>query len=288
MTLNLREYEADCHTQVIDLKSVASTARRALDDVKYRSHDVEPDQRVEGYIRALNERGQFGVVVYSNNELVVPGISEDFSFMFNPSDISFMDHIVTDGESNYWDSLETKVPDGTKKEILMTFQAHAYAVIAFEHCIPVICVDATFVRYRGEKYVLLAATYSTTENSLVTMCYGTAEKETESSWKFFLINLRQTIKTFCPSIEWKKLVFMNDRHIGILKGVKQYFPECHHLYCTYHILGNLNLKHPKIDYYWKAVDAKSEDVFNQYCKMIIGKEKKRRGKKGEKKGKKKR
>jgi len=123
----------------------------------------------------------------------------------------------------------------------MTFQACATAVYAFQFSIPVICIDAA---------------YKTTINRLVTMCFGTAPSESDGSWCFFMANLRQTLRKFCPNLTIKNVVFMSDRHSSIAKSISYHFPKCHHLLCTIHILRNLT-KHRKIfsKAFWNAVEA---------------------------------
>ena len=90
------------------------TLIRAFNNFKHESPLGEPDKRVEDYIRSLNLNEQFGVVLYSNNELVVPGVGKDGKdvkkvFMLENG---FMKHrIVSRGCIKYWvlfDDCKTK------------------------------------------------------------------------------------------------------------------------------------------------------------------------------------
>ena len=134
---------------------------------------LEQDQQVEDYLQSLNRNGQYGVMLYSNNDLIVP--SPDGSTCIKKSLI--LDNasrqfcsFQPDSTRPFWDSL----PEGETEEkpvsISMTFQAVPF-------CIPVICLDACTIRSYHTRGVMLAATVATTDKKLLTFCVGTAKKE---------------------------------------------------------------------------------------------------------------
>ena len=206
---------------------------------------LESDQRVEDYIKNLNRNDQYGVVLYSNNELIVPGPTKDDDCearVYIPGRTLVTVPPLETGLC-YWHSLERKVPvpEGKKKNILMTFEAVEAAVFAFQYSFPVICVDACTIKCPHVSAVLMTATFETTDGRLLTMCYGTAPSESNQSWSFFLLNLRQALQKYCHSLRsYDQVVFMSDRHKGILKGVSTHFPSSKHLYCIFHLLLNLS------------------------------------------------
>ena len=123
-------------------------------------------------------------------------------------------HVLSRFETSW--NLHPEREVGTeKKSINMTFQAVADAMRAFQYSIPVIFLDACTISSYHAGGVLLSATFATTEFNLLTMCVGTAERESVASWEFFLANLRHSLLKFCPELKWDKLVFMSDRHLGI-------------------------------------------------------------------------
>jgi len=122
-----------------------------------------------------------------------------------------------------------------KKSIVFVFEAIEDVVVAYQFSIPVICLDACFIKCPNTTTVLMSATFKTTDGHLLTMCYGTASCENNQSWCFFLMNLRQVLKKYCPKIVWSKIVFMSDRNPSIIMAVKAHFPESYHLYCCVYI-----------------------------------------------------
>ena len=76
------------------------------------------------------------------------------------------------------------------------------------------------------------------------------------------------LSKYCPNTDWSKLVFISDRHRGILSGIKKHFPEAHHLYCVVHILRNLFTKGMNVFQYWQAVEATNKEEFEAACANI--------------------
>ena len=70
---------------------------------------------------------------------------------------------------------------------------------------------------------MLTTTLATTDSKPLTMCVGTAENESKSSWEFFLIDLGHSLMNSIPESKQENLVFMSDRHTGIIDGVEKWF-----------------------------------------------------------------
>ena len=224
---------------------------------------LRSDQRIESFMKYLNQHNQFGVLLYSNGDLVVPGARNgQLLKSYQPVDVSgvFMQDAPRT-EDHYWDALPDKIPSDDKKAVFLTFEAIADAVYAYQFSIPVICLDACFTKTPGKRTVLLAATFQTTDGHLMPMCYGTAPSESDASWGFFLVNLREALMRFCEPLEWNRIVFMSDRHPSIAKGIKAHFPDSHHLFCVVHIHRNLACHRPDNTAFWDAVEAETAEVF---------------------------
>jgi len=146
----------------------------------------------------------------------------------------------------------------------MTFEADSAAVHAFQFSFPVICLDACFTTCGSSSSVLLTATFKATNGRLLTMAAGTASKETAYSWCLFLVNLRQVLIKCCSlaNLDWNAVVFMSDRHSGLLSGISTHFPECKHLYCVIHLLRNLRGLLMEESSFWKAVQATTKQEFD--------------------------
>ena len=99
------------------------------------------------------------------------------------------------------------------------------------------------------------------------MCFGTGPKETNESWGFFLLNLRQALQTFRLGIDCSEIVFMSDRHPGIINGVKSIFPNSKHIYCTVHLERNLSIQEKKGISFWDAVEATNQQEFDKACEV---------------------
>jgi len=249
------------------------TVFRVVRDLKQTSKKgiLEADQRVEDYIRHLNRHDQYATLLYSNGILVVPGsCKDDDSQMIQCEtgyDILFSRAYHSVAE-RFWDALPRQVLKTGDKTIYMTFEAASSAVSAFQFSLPVICLDACRIKCPNMKAVLLAATFQTTEGHLLSMCYGTAPGESIESWCFFLMNLRQVLRKDCPQIDYRSIVFMSDRHNGIIKGVEQHFPESKHLFCVMHLLRNLYTSRMQIATFWEAVEATDEELFQKACRRL--------------------
>ena len=149
----------------------------------------------------------------------------------------------------------------------MTFEAVTLAVESYLLSFPVICLDACTIKSPNTSAVLLTASYGTTNGHLLSMCFGTAPTESNESWGFFLLNLRQVLCRY--AVDWSKVVFMSDRHRGLLHGVKTHFPESRHLFCVVHLLRNIFGAGLKTSFFWSAVEATTEKEFNESLASLI-------------------
>ena len=137
----------------------------------------------------------------------------------------------------------------------MTFQAISAAVTAYHYSIPVISVDACTIKCSHIRAVLMSATFQTTDGHLLSMCFGTASESNES-WCFFMMNLRQALTKYCTTMpSYRQIVFVSDRHKSIVKGVEAFFPESKHIYCVVHLKRNITSSGLESKFFWRAVEA---------------------------------
>ncbi|XP_026378353.1 uncharacterized protein LOC113272771 [Papaver somniferum] len=91
---------------------------------------------------------------------------------------------------------------------------------------PMIYLDATFLigRFRG---TLMAATCVNGNDGFYPYAFANND-----NWFWFLDNLQQVVDD-------RPIVFLSDRHEGLLQGIPRAFPGSYHSYCFYHIKCNL-------------------------------------------------
>lgn len=65
------------------------------------------------------------------------------------------------------------------------------------------------------------------------LAMGIVSHENESNWSWFLSHLKEMLN------EDRSLVFMSDRHWGLLLGVPKVFPSSYHSYCLLHMEQNI-------------------------------------------------
>ena len=216
------------------------------------------------------------MILYLNGRLLVP--SPDGSFLVKHLELDKdKDQLCPkpfDEMVHYWDSLPEGGTETDGMCIRMTFQAIAAAVKAIPYCIPVICLGACTIRSYHTRGVMLAATIATMEMKLLTFCVGTALKENIPTWDFFLANLRQVLTKFCPGLDLSKLVFMSDRHEGIIQGIDNHFHDSHHLFCVVHLIRNMGLSKENRQYLWRTCESETEEEFKKTsnnCYFVVTK-----------------
>lgn len=93
-------------------------------------------------------------------------------------------------------------------------------------------MDGTFLkgRYGG---VLLVATAQDANRHVYPIAFAVVDAETESSWDFFLKNLRIVV----PDCD--EQVFVSDRNPSIKTGIWTNYPLSKHGICIYHLKQNV-------------------------------------------------
>ncbi|XP_012838824.1 PREDICTED: uncharacterized protein LOC105959301 [Erythranthe guttata] len=112
------------------------------------------------------------------------------------------------------------------------FFAFEGSLSGFKACRPMLALDGTFLsgKHRG---IHLSALAKDSENGLFPVAFGIVNEETDDNWAYFLRHLKTAIGTD------RVLTFLSDRNHGILRGVKEIFPDCGHIFCLVHLQNNL-------------------------------------------------
>ncbi|KAG7536838.1 Zinc finger SWIM-type [Arabidopsis suecica] len=96
----------------------------------------------------------------------------------------------------------------------------------------VIVVDGTFLKskYKG---VMLVATAVDGNSNLYPIAFGVANSEIDSSWEWFLKQLKILIA------DDRDLAFVSDRHSSISISLGKIYPLASHGICIHHLIGNV-------------------------------------------------
>ncbi|XP_026411026.1 uncharacterized protein LOC113306286 [Papaver somniferum] len=133
--------------------------------------------------------------------------------------------------------LEVDEETGRFKRIFICFGAckHRYRYLR-----PMIYLDGTLLIgiFRG---TLMAATCVNRNDGFYPYAFAIILSENKDNWFWFLDNLQQVV-------EDRPIVFLSDRHEGLLQGIPRAFPGSYHSYCFYHIKCNLPIGKGDVNY----------------------------------------
>ena len=137
------------------------------------------------------------------------------------------------------------------------FWCFPQCVAAFKHCRPVMSVDATFLTgtYKG---TLMVAVAIDAEDQLIPIAFAVTEGENNSSWSWFITNVRRHV--IGPE---RRICMISDRHQGLLNAAReelQGFPPLVHRWCMRHFAANV----------WRR--QKSKDVIKRLKLLCKAKE----------------
>jgi len=87
------------------------TVRRALTAISQKTKEsiMHSDQKIEDYFKVLNHNGQYGVILYSNGELVVPDVEEGIHRVKMCTEVAVCSRFQF-ATGKYWDELPNATP----------------------------------------------------------------------------------------------------------------------------------------------------------------------------------
>lgn len=154
------------------------------------------------------------------------------------------------------------VREGDGRQIFYrAFWAFGQCIEAFKHCRDVLSIDGTFLtgKYKG---TMLIAIGMDANRQLVPLAFAIVDKESTSSWGWFLRLVRKVVVG--PG---REICVISDRHAGILNSVGEEIAghgRVHHRWCTRHLAQNLL----RVDHNQQNFDA-FEDVCRQTEKGLF-------------------
>nr|XP_028949307.1 uncharacterized protein LOC103425240 [Malus domestica] len=109
----------------------------------------------------------------------------------------------------------------------------------FMFCCPMLFIDSTFIKskYKG---TLVSCCAKNGNDEIFELAYAIVDSETIANWRWFLAILSGILRP-----QRRVITFMSDRHDGILKSIREFFPECPHSFCIVHLKQNVSTLFPK-------------------------------------------
>ncbi|GKE83156.1 uncharacterized protein Tco_1553156, partial [Tanacetum coccineum] len=153
----------------------------------------------------------------------------DDSYTALPKFLSALQHFNRDSVVEWF---VTRL-DNNQVEFIRVFWAFAPSIKGFEHCRPVISIDATHLygKYNGKMMIAMGVDAN---NQIFPLAFAIAENESYNSWYWFLSHVKKHVVK-----EREGICLISDRHPGILKVVNE---EGSPWYCLRHFINNFNDK----------------------------------------------
>ncbi|XP_024010256.1 uncharacterized protein LOC112085285 [Eutrema salsugineum] len=144
----------------------------------------------------------------------------------NPGTIT---HLITESERDE--------KDGTSiTRFKYVFMALAACISGWKHLKQVVVVDGTHLtgKYKG---CLLTASGQDSNYQVFPIAFAVVDAESDKTWRWFFEKLLEIIP------DSSDLTFISDRHGGIAKAKKKWYPQSHHGACLVHIQRNVHGKY---------------------------------------------
>ncbi|XP_075076710.1 protein FAR1-RELATED SEQUENCE 4-like [Nicotiana tabacum] len=119
-----------------------------------------------------------------------------------------------------------KIDDNNR--FLYMFYAYGSSITGWNHCRPVISIDATFLKSKCCG-VLMISVSNDANNQIFPLAFGITKSENNNSYEWYFSELRNAIGSRA------NLIFLSDKHQAIAYGIAKVYPESHHRICIYYL-----------------------------------------------------
>ncbi|CAN6547405.1 unnamed protein product [Malus baccata var. baccata] len=92
----------------------------------------------------------------------------------------------------------------------------------------------------SNRFLRLFIAYDAWIKEIFEVAYAIVDSETIANWRWFLAILSGILRP-----QGRVITFMSNRHDGILKSIREFFPECPHSFCIVHLKQNVSTLFPK-------------------------------------------
>lgn len=120
-------------------------------------------------------------------------------------------------------------------EFLYIFVALTTFIQGFDHCRPMIVVDASYLRGLYSDTFIAACTMDGAGH-IFSLTYGIVDSENDASWTWFFQNLKEAYG------EREHMCVVFDRNPSIIKAVVGVYNNVPHYTCMWHLWGNVKKK----------------------------------------------
>ncbi|XP_050229196.1 uncharacterized protein LOC126678336 [Mercurialis annua] len=122
---------------------------------------------------------------------------------------------------------------------LYAFMSLKASISGWNHCIPIMIVDGTFLKgpYGG---TLFSASTHDAAGKIFPLAFAVTDSENDVSWNWFFTNIKSVFGVR------EKMCIISDRHDSIKKAIESVFEgEVQHDICIFHLLNNVKYKFKK-------------------------------------------
>ncbi|XP_074373640.1 uncharacterized protein LOC141713989 [Apium graveolens] len=151
------------------------------------------------------------------------------------------------------------------KCFMYVFVALHASIKGWNHCLPFVVVDGTFLKSAYEGTLLVAATQDV-GGKIFPLAF-VVDSENDQSWEWFFVKFRKAYGGR------EDMIIVTDRHESIIKGAGKVYPEVPNIFCIFHILGNIKAKFRKNlkrinDAFLSAENAYTVKEFDYHIKEL--------------------
>ncbi|WVZ86820.1 hypothetical protein U9M48_033546 [Paspalum notatum var. saurae] len=175
----------------------------------------------------------------------------------------------------YYDVMHFPNPEGGPSILQRVFFCLGPCVRAFQYCLPLLCIDGTFLtgKYKG---TILTAIGVDGNNQVLPVAFAFVENENADSWYWFL----ERVKTNVVSSR-SNVCLISDRHSGILDAIEKLkhengaspplWPDVHSRWCMRHLAANFydHFKNKDLQDLFKSLCSQNQQrKFNAIWKLL--------------------
>ncbi|XP_024013180.1 uncharacterized protein LOC112087498 [Eutrema salsugineum] len=138
--------------------------------------------------------------------------------------------------------------------------ALAACISGWKHLKPVVVVDGTHLtgKYKG---CLLTASGKDSNYQVFPIAFAVVDAESDQTWRWFFEKLVDIIS------DSSDLTIISDRHGGIAKAKKKWYPQSHHGACLVHIQRNIHGKYKGSGQKWLVGKAGEAFTVSNFKKL---------------------
>ncbi|XP_074323986.1 uncharacterized protein LOC141660903 [Apium graveolens] len=112
------------------------------------------------------------------------------------------------------------------------------SIKGWNFCLPIVVVDGTFLK-SAHGGTLLVATTQDAGGKVFPLAFAAVDSENDMSWEWFFVKFKKAYGVR------EGMIIVSDRHESIIKVANNVYNEVPHVFCIFHLLGNIETKFKK-------------------------------------------